>query len=107
MHGAGSERVPNRSAHSDRNPRLCLGADRTLELDREALDAPEMGVEIAAALYRLFPKDFQLGDTLSLIGSRAVLDGIKRNEDPRRIAYQWEQDALSSFRRTRARYLLY
>jgi uncharacterized protein YbbC (DUF1343 family)/CubicO group peptidase (beta-lactamase class C family) len=86
--------------------KVCRGIQINL-LDREALDAPEMGVEIAAALYRLFPKDFQLGDTLSLIGSRAVLDGIKRSQDPRRIAYQWEQDALSSFRRTRAKYLLY
>jgi uncharacterized protein YbbC (DUF1343 family)/CubicO group peptidase (beta-lactamase class C family) len=86
--------------------KVCRGIQINL-LDREALDAPEMGVEIAAALYTLFPKDFQLGDTLSLVGSRAVLDAIKRNEDPRRIAYHWEQDALSSFRRTRARYLLY
>src|SRR5215831_20450753 len=76
----------------------CHGIQINL-LDREALDAPEMGVEIAAALYKLFPKDFQLDDTLSLIGSRAVLDDIKRNQDPRRISYHWEQDDLSAFRK--------
>ncbi len=86
--------------------KVCRGIQINL-LDREALDAPEMGVEIAAALYKLFPKDFQLGDTLSLVGSRAVLDGIKSNQDPRRIAYHWEQDGLSAFRKTRAKYLLY
>jgi uncharacterized protein YbbC (DUF1343 family)/CubicO group peptidase (beta-lactamase class C family) len=86
--------------------KVCRGIQINL-LDREALDAPEMGVEVAAALYKLFPKDFQLDDTLPLVGSRAVLDGIKRNDDPRRIAYHWEQDALSTFRKTRAKYLLY
>ena len=86
--------------------KVCSGVQINL-LDREALDAPEMGVEIAAALYKLFPKDFQLGDTLSLIGSRVVLDDIKRNRDPRRIAYHWEQDDLSAFRKARAKYLLY
>jgi len=86
--------------------KVCRGVQINL-LDRQALDAPEMGVEIAAALYKLFPKDFQLDDTLALVGSRAVLDGIKGNQDPRRIAYHWEQDALSAFRKTRAKYLLY
>jgi uncharacterized protein YbbC (DUF1343 family)/CubicO group peptidase (beta-lactamase class C family) len=85
---------------------VCHGVQLNL-LDREALDAPEMGVEIAAALYKLFPKDFQIDQTLPLIGSRAVLDGIKRNHDPRRIAYHWEQDDLSPFRKMRAQYLLY
>jgi len=86
--------------------KVCRGIQINL-LDREALDAPEMGVEIAAALYKLFPKDFQLDGTLSLIGSLAVLDDIKRNQDPRRISYHWEQDDLSAFRKTRAKYLLY
>ncbi len=85
---------------------VCHGVQINL-LDREALDAPEMGVEVAAALYKLFPKDFQIDETLPLVGSRAVLDAIKRNHDPRRIAYHWEQDALSAFRKTRVKYLLY
>jgi uncharacterized protein YbbC (DUF1343 family)/CubicO group peptidase (beta-lactamase class C family) len=85
---------------------VCHGVQINL-LDREALDAPEMGVEIAAALYKLFPNDFRIDETLPLIGSRVVLDGIKRNHDPRRIAYHWEQDALSAFRTMRGKYLLY
>ncbi len=85
---------------------VCRGIQINL-LDREALDAPEMGVEIAAALYKLFPKDFHIDETLPLVGSRAVLEDIKRGHDPRRIAYHWEQDALSRFRKTRVEYLLY
>ena len=85
---------------------LCHGVQINL-LDRAALDAPELGAELAAALYKLFPKDFEIEKTLPLVGSRAVLDGIERGRDPRRIAYDWEEDELQSFRKTRAKYLLY
>jgi uncharacterized protein YbbC (DUF1343 family) len=65
-----------------------------------------LGVELAAALYRLFPNSFQLDKTLPLIGARWILQEIRAGEDPRRIVYQW-QDALEQFRRLRAKYLLY
>lgn len=91
-----------------RNPfqgEVCHGVQIVL-LDREALEAPEMGLEIAAALDRLFPKDFQLEKTLPLLGARWVLQAIREGEDPRRIAYRWEA-SLEQFRRMRAKYLLY
>jgi uncharacterized protein YbbC (DUF1343 family)/CubicO group peptidase (beta-lactamase class C family) len=83
----------------------CHGVQIVL-LDRQALDSTELGVELAAALYKLFPDNFQLDRTLSLIGARWVLQEIRAGEDPRRIAYQW-QEALEQFRRLRAKYLLY
>lgn len=76
-------------------------------LDRQALDAPELGVEFAAALYKLFPNDFQLDKTLTLIGSRSVLDAIRKGRDPRRLDYEWQQGELAEFRRVRLKYLLY
>ena len=39
----------------------CHGVQIVL-LDRQALDSPELGVELAAALYKLFPKDFQIDE---------------------------------------------
>jgi uncharacterized protein YbbC (DUF1343 family)/CubicO group peptidase (beta-lactamase class C family) len=84
---------------------VCHGVQIFL-LDRDALDSPEMGVEIAAALYKLFPKDFQIDKTLPLVGARWVLDAIKAGKEPRRIAYRW-QEPLARFRKLRARYLLY
>jgi uncharacterized protein YbbC (DUF1343 family) len=83
----------------------CHGVQIVL-LDRQALDSSELGVELAAALYRLFPNSFQLDRTLPLIGARWILQEIRAGEDPRRIVYQW-QDALEQFRRLRAKYLLY
>jgi uncharacterized protein YbbC (DUF1343 family) len=83
----------------------CHGVEIVL-LDRQALDSPEMGVEIASALFKLFPTQFKLDDTLQLMGSRRVVDSIRAGEDPRSIALAW-QVALRQFRDERAKYLLY
>lgn len=85
---------------------VCHGVEISL-LDRQALDSPELGAELAAALWKLFPKDFQIDQTLKLVGSRAVLEAIKQGHDPRRIAYEWEQNQDRPFRTMRAKYLLY
>ena len=86
--------------------KVCHGVQIIL-LDRQALDSPELGVELATALYKLFPVDFQLDKTLALVGSRSVLQSIRMGRDPRRLAYDWQQNGLEHFRRTRERYLLY
>jgi len=83
----------------------CHGVQIAL-LDREALDSPEVGVEIAAALYKLFPNDFEIDKTLPLLGARWVLEAVKSGQDPRRIAYRWE-GPLEHFLKLRAKYLLY
>ncbi|HEV2426435.1 MAG TPA: exo-beta-N-acetylmuramidase NamZ domain-containing protein [Terriglobia bacterium] len=85
---------------------VCHGVQIDL-VDRDALDSPELGVELSAALFKLFPNDFKLDSTLPLTGSRAVIDGIRQGRDPRRLAYEWEQNQLQAFRRMRAQYLLY
>jgi len=85
---------------------LCHGVQIDL-VDRDALDSPELGVELSAALFKLFPGNFKLDSTLQLTGSRAVVDGIRQGRDPRRLAYEWEQNQLQAFRRMRAQYLLY
>ncbi|MGH9356130.1 MAG: exo-beta-N-acetylmuramidase NamZ domain-containing protein, partial [Terriglobia bacterium] len=82
----------------------CHGVSIQL-LDRQALDSPELGVELASALAQLFPNDFLLEKTLPLVGSYGVIAAIKSGEDPRAIAREW-QAALSSFLSMRAKYLL-
>jgi uncharacterized protein YbbC (DUF1343 family)/CubicO group peptidase (beta-lactamase class C family) len=84
---------------------LCHGVQIVL-IDRQALDPTELGVELAAALWKLYPDVFQLEKTLPLIGARWVLKAIKAGKDPRRIVYEW-QDALEQFRTLRSKYLLY
>ncbi|MGH9446158.1 MAG: exo-beta-N-acetylmuramidase NamZ domain-containing protein, partial [Terriglobia bacterium] len=83
----------------------CHGASIVV-LNRQALDSPELGVELASALYTLFPKEFKIDKTLPLTGSREVIDAIKAGKDPRAIELQWEKN-LHAFMKMRARYLLY
>ncbi|HEY6293865.1 MAG TPA: serine hydrolase, partial [Terriglobia bacterium] len=85
---------------------LCRGIQIDL-VDRDALDSPELGVELASALFKLFPNDFKLESTLPLVGSRSVLEGIRHGRDPRRLAYDWEQNQLHAFRLMRANMLIY
>jgi uncharacterized protein YbbC (DUF1343 family)/CubicO group peptidase (beta-lactamase class C family) len=74
--------------------------------NREALDAPELGLEIAAALGHLYPNDFKIAGIDGLMRNKATLDALVSGNDPRRIAEEW-QDALKNFEVVRAKYLLY
>ncbi|HYA15429.1 MAG TPA: hypothetical protein VEF33_13925, partial [Syntrophales bacterium] len=65
-----------------------------------------LGVEIVSALYHLYPKDFKLDDTVDIVGAWWILTAIKKGEDPRAIALQW-QKPLDRFLDIRAKYLLY
>lgn len=85
--------------------RRCQGVQIIL-VDRQALDAPALGVEIASALRRLYPRDFQLEKTVGLIGARRVMQAIESGQDPRAIVQDW-QSALDEFHFRRAKYLLY
>jgi uncharacterized protein YbbC (DUF1343 family)/CubicO group peptidase (beta-lactamase class C family) len=93
---------PSSNSFADR---LCHGVQIVL-IDRQALDPAELGVELAAALWKLYPGVFQLDKTLPLIGARWVLQAIEAGKDPRRIVYEW-QGALEQFRTLRSKYLLY
>ncbi len=84
---------------------VCHGVQIYL-VDRQALNAPELGIELASALHQLFPKDFELDKTLRLIGSQTVVNEIRDNVDPARIQFLWQQQ-LVDFRKMRAKYLLY
>jgi uncharacterized protein YbbC (DUF1343 family) len=75
-------------------------------VDRAAFDSPAFGIELASALYRLYPGSFQIDRNLGMIGSRPVLAAIKNGVDPRDIQHKW-QPGLDAFGRVRAKYLLY
>ncbi|HMK50799.1 MAG TPA: exo-beta-N-acetylmuramidase NamZ domain-containing protein, partial [Thermodesulfovibrionales bacterium] len=60
--------------------------------DRDALDPALLGIEIISALNRLHPRDFQINETLGLVGSREVLQKIKDGEKPLKIATHWKDD---------------
>ena len=73
---------------------------------RDSLDAPELGLEVAAALNHLYPKQFTAANLDPLMRNKASLGALVAGEDPRRIAEAW-QDSVSSFMAKRRKYLLY
>ena len=85
--------------------KTCEGVKITL-VDRNSLDAALLGIEIVSALYRLYPNDFLVDKTLSMIGSRRVLQSLKEGRAPQTIALEWQQD-LERFAQVRSKYLLY
>ena len=83
-----------------------IEAVRITVTDRNALDSPELGVEMLSALHKLYPEQFRLQRAANLLANSATLDAISRGDDPRSIAVTW-QPALTDFKTAREPYLLY
>jgi uncharacterized protein YbbC (DUF1343 family)/CubicO group peptidase (beta-lactamase class C family) len=83
----------------------CEGVNLVLT-DRNALDAPELGIELAAALKKLYPADYKMERMMELLVNQAAYDGLVAGEDPRRIAQDW-QEKIENFEAVRKKYLLY
>lgn len=84
---------------------VCHGV-RVLVLDRNVLDSPELGLEIAAALHKLYPQDYKLERINTLLANRQVLDSLMSGVDPARIAEDWRL-ALEQFEARRKAALIY
>jgi len=74
--------------------------------DRAAVKPVRVGVEMAAALMKLFPGQLQVDLAGRLFGSAADLARIKAGDDPSAIAASWAATE-SAWRQTSARYTLY
>jgi uncharacterized protein YbbC (DUF1343 family) len=74
--------------------------------DRTALRPVRLGVELAAALNRLYGAKYELEPAERLFGSREVVTRIRAGEDPAAIAASWSA-AEARWRLLRAKYLLY
>ncbi len=83
----------------------CGGVNIVLT-DRNTLDGPEMGIELASALQKLYPSRFKIAGLDPLMVNKASLDALMAGEDPRRIADDW-RDRQEHFKTVRARYLVY
>ena len=83
----------------------CDGVNLVLT-DRDALDGPQMGIEIASALRKLYPSDYKIDRITELLMNQSVYDALTAGEDPRRIAQDWQED-LERFEKIREKYLIY
>jgi uncharacterized protein YbbC (DUF1343 family)/CubicO group peptidase (beta-lactamase class C family) len=82
------------------------GGVNIIVTDRNALDAPELGIELASALHSLYPQQFETKNLDRLIVNDAITQAIVAGQDPQRIWMNWLDD-LDSFKAIRAKYLLY
>jgi SSS family transporter len=83
-----------------------IEAVRIIVTNRNALDSPELGVEMLSVLYKLYPEQFHLQRAANLLANAATEAAIARGDDPRSIAATW-QTSLDEFKAAREPYLLY
>jgi uncharacterized protein YbbC (DUF1343 family)/CubicO group peptidase (beta-lactamase class C family) len=94
--------TPTASVYSGQR---CDGVNIVLT-DRNGFDGPELGVELASALRKLYPADFKVDRMMELLVNQSVYDALVAGEDPRRIAQDW-QEGLKTFEQVRQKYLIY
>jgi uncharacterized protein YbbC (DUF1343 family) len=93
--------TPMSSAYAGKE---CHGVNLVL-LDRNTLDAPELGVELASALAKQYPQ-FKMDAVKDMLVNAAAYDALAAGQDPRRIADDW-REGLEAFQKAREKYLLY
>ena len=94
--------TPNASVFKDQQ---CSGVNLIIT-DRAAFRPLLAGIEIALALRKLYPNDWQIDKYLRLLVNADTLERVKRGESAREIVASWNA-GLQEFRRARAEILLY
>jgi uncharacterized protein YbbC (DUF1343 family) len=79
---------------------------RMVIYDREAFSALRLGLEIAAALQKLYPGKIDFDRNTRLIGNAEMIEGLKQGIDPRTLEEPLRIGA-GAFAEKRAKYLLY
>ncbi len=75
-------------------------------VNREQLDATRLGLEVAAAMQKLYPGKIDFAVSKKLIGSDDAIRRLAAGEDPRAIQQSFA-DAVAAFVKLREPYLLY
>ena len=83
----------------------CEGIGLTVT-ERDKFRSMLMGLEIAEALHKLYPQQFQIEKMITLLGSQSTVERLERGEAPKAIVAGWDGD-LAKFRAMRAKYLIY
>ncbi|HEX8737784.1 MAG TPA: exo-beta-N-acetylmuramidase NamZ domain-containing protein [Pyrinomonadaceae bacterium] len=93
---------PNASVFKDES----LGGVNIIITDRKAFQSVRTGIEIAVALRRLYPNDWQVERYSRLLVNAEILERVKRGDAPEEIEKAW-QAQLDEFKKRRASFLLY
>lgn len=79
---------------------------RFVIVDREGFSSLRLGLELAAALHKLYPGKLDFEANYRLIGNRETVQAVLAGEDPRTLEPKI-QETLKDFLALRSRYLLY
>jgi uncharacterized protein YbbC (DUF1343 family)/CubicO group peptidase (beta-lactamase class C family) len=90
---------------SNYSGQMCSGVN-IIVTDRNGFDAPELGMELATALRKLYPANYKIERLPELLMNQGVYDALAAGQDPRRIAQDW-QEGLQKFVKMREKYLIY
>ena len=65
-----------------------------------------MGIEIAAVLKKLYPRQFDPGKLLLLLGNAVTVGMLDQGAKPAEIVQSWSEE-LAAFETVRRKYFLY
>ncbi|HEX4545471.1 MAG TPA: DUF1343 domain-containing protein [Candidatus Acidoferrum sp.] len=74
--------------------------------DRSAVRSMRLGLEVAATLQRLYPKQFDTAKLLELTGNAETVEQLQSGVAPEKIVASWSA-SLASFDQMRRKYFLY
>jgi uncharacterized protein YbbC (DUF1343 family)/CubicO group peptidase (beta-lactamase class C family) len=94
--------TPKSSVHKDAE----CGGVNIIVTNRDLFEPVITGLEMAAQLRKLFPKDFLIDRFNRLLANQKVFDAFRQGSDARAMRQVWESE-LDAFRAIRSKYLLY
>ena len=74
--------------------------------DRFKVRSMRMGLEIAAILQKVYPKQFEISKMIELVGNADTVQQLQSGVAPERIVASWST-ALTAFDQVRRKYFLY
>jgi uncharacterized protein YbbC (DUF1343 family) len=102
VHFAGHPFIPIAGLYSGQR---CGGVAARIT-DRAAVRSMRVGLEIAAILQKLYPKEFDPEKILLLIGNSDTVQQLQSGTSPEKIVSSWSS-SLTAFEQVRRKYFLY
>jgi len=102
LHFSGQQFIPISGPYSGER---CGGVSIRVT-DRFAARAMRLGLEIAEILQKLYPKQFDTGKLVGLVGNSDTVQQIQNGVAPEKIVASWS-DSLKAFDQERRKYFLY
>lgn len=93
---------PNASVFKDEN----VGGINIVIVDRASFNSVRAGIEIAVALRKLYPNDWQVDKYSRLLVNAEIMEKVKMENSPEEIERSW-QVSIEDFNKRRASFLLY